>query len=341
MVVERPRRLVRHHAVHDPPSAAYRWSQEMLAARRGISSHTTHAARRKARIMSNISRRTISRIGAEIDRIGRRLNNTTNERIDELRDEVVRQGDRVLDRVVEFEIRSRRDMVYAGDQQAGRESNEFAGNHLRGARSCYGREETLRYAVSQARTGGMALEFGVATGETLRMIVEERGGGQIYGFDSFQGLPEAWLPGMPAGTFAQEDLPEVGGAQLVVGLFDDVLPAFLEEHPGPVDFLHVDSDLYGSAKTVLELVGPRLRTGSVVHFDEFFNYPGWQRYEHRAWNEYVEETGLGYTYIAFAYNDCQVAARVDTPPSTTSALGAKGAQVAAGDQPLSPAADGS
>jgi len=112
----------------------------------------------------------------------------------------------------------------------------------------------------------------VATGETLRMIVEERGGGQIYGFDSFQSLPEPWLPGMPAGTFAQEDLPEVGGAQLV-GLFENVLPAFLEEHPGPVDFLHVDSDLYSSAKTVLELVGPRLRTGGVVHFDEFFNYP--------------------------------------------------------------------
>ena len=119
------------------------------------------------------------------------------------------------------------------------------------------------------------------------------------------------------------------------------LPAFLDEAPGPVDFLHVDSDLYSSAKTVLELVGPRLRTGSVVHFDEFFNYSGWQRYEHPAWNEYVEETGLGHTYIAFAYNDCQIAARVDTPPGTTSALGAQGAQVAAGDQPLGPAAEGS
>jgi len=65
---------VRHHAVHDLPPGAKCWSQELLAARRGISSHTTHAARRKALIMSNISRRTISRIGAEIGRIGRRLN---------------------------------------------------------------------------------------------------------------------------------------------------------------------------------------------------------------------------------------------------------------------------
>jgi hypothetical protein len=284
--------------------------------------------------MVGISRWAISRIGAEIDRVGRRLNRSTNERIDqlraelmrqdelraelvrqdELRAEVVRQGDRVYDRVIEFEIRSRRDIVYAGDQQAGRESNQFATQYLTEALQCDGSVETMRFALSQAPTGGMTLEFGVATGATLRLIVEERGAERTYGFDSFQGIPEPWLAGMPAGYFAQEQLPDVGGAELVVGYFDDKLPGFLAEHPGPVDFLHIDSDLYSSAKTVLELVGPRLRTGSIVHFDEFFNFPGWQRHEHRAWNEYVEKTGLEYTYIAYAFNDCQVAARVDALP---------------------------
>ena len=308
--------------------------------------------------MDDISRGTIARIGAGIDRVGRRLNRATSDhidelreevrrhggrldelrdevrrhggrldelrdevsrhggRLDELREEVSRQGDRVLDRVVEFEIRSRRDIVYAGDQQAGRESNEFASDHLTTAHPCEGRIGTLRYALSQAPTGAMALEFGVAAGESLRVIVQERGVEQTYGFDSFKGLPDSWLAGMPAGTFARGDLPDVGGAELVVGLFDDMLPKFLEEHPGPVDFLHIDSDLYSSAKTVLELVGPRLRTGSIVQFDEFFNYPGWRLFEYRAWNEYVEKTGLGYSYIAFAYNDCQLVARVDTPPGS-------------------------
>jgi len=276
--------------------------------------------------MDDISRGTIARIGAGIDRVGRRLNRATSDhidelreevrrhggRLDELREEVSRQGDRVLDRVVEFEIRSRRDIVYAGDQQAGRESNEFASDHLTTAHPCEGRIGTLRYALSQAPTGAMALEFGVAAGESLRVIVQERGVEQTYGFDSFQGLPESWLSGMPPGTFAQDQLPEVGGAELVVGYFDDVLPQFLEEHPGPVDFVHIVSDLYSSAKTVLQLVGPRLRPGSVVHFDEFFNYPGWQRHEFRAWNEYTEATGLSSEYIAYAYDDCQVAARIDS-----------------------------
>ena len=64
------------------------------------------------------------------------------------------------------------------------------------------------------------------------MTVEERGGGEIYGFDSFQGLPEPWLPGMPAGTFAQPDLPEVDGAQLVVGLFENVFRRSWTRPPG-------------------------------------------------------------------------------------------------------------
>ncbi len=227
-----------------------------------------------------------------------------------LREEIVRQGDRLVDRVVEFEIRTRRDIVYAGDQDAALESNVFARENLIGARHFGSPPETLAHALSLAPTGGMALEFGVATGNTLRAIARARGGAEVYGFDSFEGLPEAWLNGLPAGAFARDNLPDVPGAELVVGLFADSLPGFLEAHPGHVDFLHVDSDLYSSAKTVLDLVGSRLRQGSIVHFDEFFNYPGWKRHEYRAWMEYVERTGIEYEYEAYTYNDNQVTVRI-------------------------------
>jgi hypothetical protein len=228
----------------------------------------------------------------------------------ELRAEIARQGDRLIDRVVEFEIRSRRDIVYAGDQDAALESNIFAREHLVGARHFGAPHETLGYALSLAPKGGMALEFGVATGNTLRAITKARGGVEVYGFDSFDGLPEAWLNGMPAGAFARDDLPDVPGAELVVGLFADSLPGFLEKHPGHVDFLHVDGDLYSSAKTVLDNCGPRLRPGSIVHFDEFFNFPGWKRHEYRAWTEYVERTGVEFEYEAYTYNDNQVTVRI-------------------------------
>ncbi|WP_244223754.1 class I SAM-dependent methyltransferase [Amycolatopsis circi] len=233
---------------------------------------------------------------------------------EELRSEVVRQGDRLLDRVVEFEIRSRRDIVYAGDQDAALESNVFARESLIGAQHFGSPKETLEYALSLAPTGGMALEFGVATGNSLRTITAAREATEVYGFDSFDGLPEAWLNGMPAGAFARDDLPDVPGAELVVGLFSDTLPGFLEKHSEPVDFLHIDGDLYSSAKTVLDNVGPRLRVGSIVQFDEFFNFPGWKRHEYRAWTEHVEKTGVEFVYEAYTYNDNQVTVRITGGP---------------------------
>ena len=264
--------------------------------------------------------RTLRRIlGTALFRLASTLYDPGTDRLDrmstDLRKEIVRQGDRVLDRIVEFEIRSRRDIVYAGDQDAARESNVFARENLIGTPHFGSPPETLDYALSLAPQGEMALEFGVATGNTLRRIAQVRGGVEVYGFDSFDGLPEAWLNGLPVGAFARADLPDVPRAELVVGLFADSLPGFLKQHEGPVDFLHVDSDLYSSARTVLDLCGPRLRAGSIVHFDEFFNYPGWKRHEYRAWTEYVERTGVEFEYVAYTYNDNQVTVRITRPES--------------------------
>lgn len=170
---------------------------------------------------------------------------------------------------------------------------------------------TLEFGLALAAgQEGMALEFGVFSGRTLRVIAAARDGKNVFGFDSFNGLPEDWRDGFPAGTFAVDEPPEVLGAELVTGLFADTLPGFLRDHPEPVAFLHIDADLYSSARTVLRHVGPRLRPGSVVVFDEYFNYPGWQEHEYRAWREYAAETGLRYRYEAYTHGDEQVIVRV-------------------------------
>ncbi|MDD7966371.1 class I SAM-dependent methyltransferase [Actinomycetospora sp. DW7H6] len=219
--------------------------------------------------------------------------------------------------LVAREIRDRRDMFAAGEREAVVSSARFVEQAMPGARPFPNPAATLAHALEIApRRGGLALEFGVFSGTTLRAIAAARGDGEVYGFDSFQGLPEDWRAGFGAGTFAVGEPPEVPGAELVVGWFADTLPAFLAEHPEPVDLLHLDADLHSSTATVLEHVGPRLRPGSVIVFDEYLNHPGWEDGEHRAWTEYVARTGLDFTYEAFTHDHEQVVVVVrSTPPS--------------------------
>jgi hypothetical protein len=215
-----------------------------------------------------------------------------------------------LERVNELETRLRRDIVFAGEHHAAREASHFAREHMSGTTLFGHPHQTLEHGLSLAPTGGMTLEFGVASGTTLKIIATARNGERVFGFDSFKGLPADWRSGFPAGKFEVEEPPEVPGAELVIGLFDDTVPGFLAEHEGPVDFLHVDSDLYSSAKTVLDQVGPRLRVGSVVVFDEFFNYPAWREHEYLAWTEYVERTGISFAYRAYTWDNEQVVVQI-------------------------------
>jgi predicted O-methyltransferase YrrM len=224
-----------------------------------------------------------------------------------------------IDRAVgDLEFRARRDLLAVGERDAALSSAKWADDVMPTARSFHDPVSTLEYALSIAPQGGMALEFGVFTGRSLAVIAEARKGREVYGFDSFQGLPEDYRPHVREGAFALDGIPNVEGAELVVGWFDDTLPGFLDAHPGPVDFLHVDGDLYSSAVTVLELVGPRLLPGSIVIFDEFFNYPGWQKHEFRAWEEYLARTGAQISYEAYTSNNEQVVARIVETGSASS-----------------------
>lgn len=147
------------------------------------------------------------------------------------------------------------------------------------------------------------------------MITPTRPRGTVYGLDSFAGLPETWRTDFEAGTFAVDELPEVQHARLVVDLFEDTLPGWVAQHPEPVVFMHIDADLYTSTATVLEHIGKRLCEGSVIVFDEYFNYPGWPEHERRAWTEFVERTGTEFTYAAYTRDDEQVVVRVAKPGS--------------------------
>ncbi len=170
-----------------------------------------------------------------------------------------------------------------------------------------------RYALYEATLkliggSGLCCEFGVFKGDSINFVAERLPDSVVYGFDSFEGLPEDWRPDVKAGHFKLNDLPAVrSNVRLIQGWFDQTVPVFLEQHPEPAAYLHIDSDVYASAKTVLDLFEPRIRPGTVIVFDEFFNYPGWQQGEFKAFQEFVERCQLPFEYAGYTTADEQVA----------------------------------
>lgn len=153
---------------------------------------------------------------------------------------------------------------------------------------------SLLRKVLSLRPDGIAMEFGVGGGESTRLIAHYL---PVYGFDSFDGLPEDWRDGYPRGSFAQPHQPDVPGATLVPGLFADTLPRIVWDGLRTVGLVHIDCDLYSSTATVLEHIGPHLRPGCYVVFDEWHGYDGAAQHEQRAWREFADRSGIGWTVI--------------------------------------------
>ncbi len=167
----------------------------------------------------------------------------------------------------------------------------------------------VKYTLEQVSKDGLCLEFGVGRGKSMRWIAPMVKG-TVHGFDSFDGIQEYWN-GNPVGAFAQKELPKVpDNVEFEIGYFDATLPGFLEKHADPVAFLHVDCDLYSSTVTIFEALGPRLQPGAVVLFDEYYNFHRWQQHEFKAFQEYVERSGVKYEYLAFSVTGQQVAVRI-------------------------------
>ena len=158
---------------------------------------------------------------------------------------------------------------------------------------------------------GLMLEFGVYKAQTINYLARLRPDKVIHGFDSFEGLPEKWVV-VPKGTFNLEGkLPEVEkNVILHKGWFQDTLPGFLEHYKEAVAFMHVDADLYSSCKYVLETLKQRIVPGTVIQFDEYFNYPGWQEGEFKAFQEFVNKYNIDYEYLGYVSRGYSVAVKI-------------------------------
>jgi hypothetical protein len=148
----------------------------------------------------------------------------------------------------------------------------------------------------------IVLEFGVFQGGSMRILasLNKHPDSEFYGFDSFEGLPEAWDNGLAKGHFSTKGvMPRVEDKRIkfIKGWFQDTVPAFLDEKRDLFDksknnndvFVHFDADLYSSTLYLLATLHGRIPEYSFV-FDEFTGH------ESRACYNYIKACNPEYDF---------------------------------------------
>lgn len=156
----------------------------------------------------------------------------------------------------------------------------------------------LQHAVETMPDHGSVIECGVFHGRSLNLMAEctDR---DIHGFDSFEGIPEAWGDKEPAGAYSTNatlpDVPE--HVNLHTGWFRDTLKPYVDTHQPEIALLHVDCDLYSSTLEVLNHLVPCLVDDAFIVFDDFLGYPGYEQHEYRAFFDYMNDCPHGFAQL--------------------------------------------
>ncbi len=178
-----------------------------------------------------------------------------------------------------------------------------------GARSLATKREGLRFAAQTRTLDGPVVELGVRFGVSTRALAEVCA--HVHGFDSFAGLPEAFSA-MPPGAFStdqtQPELP--ANVTLHVGWFEDTVAPFVATLDRSPSLVHIDSDLYSSAKCALDALGPRIEPGCVLVFDELIGNEDWREQEHRALTEACARWRWNIEWLSISWLTGQAVVRV-------------------------------
>lgn len=169
-------------------------------------------------------------------------------------------------------------------------------------REYYKRYELYNYVVNKLKLKDESIdfiEFGVFDGYSFKWWLANcpNPDNKFFGFDTFEGLPENW------GTFNKGDMyaniPVVNDsrAEFIKGLFQDTVPNFLSTAKFKTDkrkIIHLDADLFSSTLFALTSLGPYLKKGDILFFDEF-NVPNHEFFAFKIFSEsfYVKTKLLG------------------------------------------------
>ena len=177
-------------------------------------------------------------------------------------------------------------------------------------KSKYLKPWALKTSLDNNNSKGFFLEFGVYLGESINLFskiletykkAKDDENKIIYGFDAFLGLKENWV-----GTSGALHLPLKSQAPkvnknviLIKGWIQETLEPFLiKNNVKRIQFVNIDVDTYETTKFILQLIKPLLYSGSIIIFDELYNFPGWKVGEYKALKECFIDSE--YKFICFA-----------------------------------------
>ena len=203
------------------------------------------------------------------------------------------------------------DVIHMATLGAAFDSASYYSSNMHLSKNFSNNIDLLTHSISLIRVPGLICEFGVASGRTINHIATLCES-TVFGFDVFTGLPEVWRTGYEVGAFSQAPPQVRSNVELVVGLFEDTLPVFCQNHTKKVAFIHVDCDLYSATQTIFKNLGNKIQPGTVIVFDEYFNYPGWRHHEYKAFQEWVGDFGVKYHYDSFVSSHQQVCVVIDS-----------------------------
>ncbi|MFK7815221.1 MAG: class I SAM-dependent methyltransferase [Gammaproteobacteria bacterium] len=184
---------------------------------------------------------------------------------------------------------------------------EFVINSCPKAIACRSPKKLMELSLRKVTLDGGYLEFGVWKGESLRYIAKHAPNKNVHGFDSFEGLPESWVHN-DVGTFSVGGkLPKVpNNVTLHKGWFEDTLPIWSAQNQDQIALLHIDCDLNSATQTIFENLEKFIVSGTIIVFDDYFNFPNWEEDGHEVFTQFLNKTGHKVNYLGYAFKELAV-----------------------------------
>jgi hypothetical protein len=214
-------------------------------------------------------------------------------------------------------------------------SYEYAKKNMSNAKIFDSDSEIIQRATYWAeKREGIIIKFGVYSGHKVNFLAALNPKKIIYAFDTLKGIGEDWRPNFPKGTFSyinKNQLPMVlPNVNLITGSYDETTKLFvknlkksmklsftdvedknvLDEKKGVFSIFYVDTKTYINTKVIFKNLGEYINKGTIIVLNEYFNYPGWQNHEFKAFQEFVSERNLDYEYLAYNRFHSQVIVRI-------------------------------